>query len=62
MAGQYVDGVKKLPADKIAAKKDDVKRLNGALQFLARFNILPAAFGPKVAVEGLIKDQGWDKK
>jgi hypothetical protein len=62
MAGQYVDGVKKLPPDGLAPRKDDVKRLGGALQYLVRFNILPAAFAPKAEVDKLIKDQGWDKR
>jgi hypothetical protein len=62
MAGQYAAGVKALPPDKIGAKKDDVKRLNGAFQYLARFNILPAAFAPKVEIEKIIKDRGWDKR
>jgi len=62
MAAQYLDSVKQLPADTLASKKDDVKRLSGALQFLTRFNILPATFAPKVEVDKLVKDQGWDKK
>lgn len=61
MAARYIDGVKRLPADKIASKKGDVKRLSGALQFLAKFNILLATWPPKVAVEALIKDQRWEK-
>jgi len=61
MAGQYVEGVRKLAADKIETKKGDVKRLNQAFQYLARFNDLPATFGPKVEVEKLIKDQHWEK-
>ena len=61
MAGQYVDGVKKMPADKIGSKKDDVKRLGGAFKYLAKFNILPATFPPKVEVDSLIKDQNWEK-
>jgi hypothetical protein len=61
MAARYIDSVRKLPADKIASKKGDVKRLSGAFQFLARFNILPATWPPKVAAEALIKEQRWEK-
>lgn len=61
MAARYIDSVRKLPADKIASKKGDVKRLGGAFQFLARFNILPATWPPKVAAEALIKEQRWEK-
>jgi hypothetical protein len=62
MAEQYIAGVRKLPADKLGSKKDDVKRLYGALQYLTKFTILPATFAPKVEVEKFVKDQGWDKK
>lgn len=62
MAEQYVAGLRQLAADKIASKKDDAKRLNAALKYLAKFNILPATFPPKVELEKIIKDQGWDKK
>ena len=62
MAEQYFAAVKTLPADKLGAKKDDVKRLNAALQYLTKFTILPATFPPKVAVETFVKAQGWDKK
>jgi len=62
MAGQYAESVKQLAADKIGSKKDEVKRLNGACQYLAKCSAIPATFGPKVELEKLIKDQGWDKK
>jgi hypothetical protein len=61
MAGQYFASVKALPTDKLGAKKDDVKRLNGAFKYLVKFNILPVDFGPNADIEKLVKDQGWDK-
>jgi hypothetical protein len=62
MAGQYMAGLKDLPADKLAAKKDEVKNLRDIFKYLTRFKVLPATFGPKVAAEQMITDQGWDKK
>ncbi len=62
MASQYVASVKALPADQIGAKKDEVKRVNSAFQYLAKFKALPPSFGPKVETEKLVKDNGWDKK
>jgi hypothetical protein len=62
MAEQYIAGVKKLSADKLGAKKDDVKRLNAAFQYLTKFNLLPATFALKVEIEKFVKEQGWDKK
>jgi prepilin-type processing-associated H-X9-DG protein len=62
MASAYVQAVEQLPADKIGAKKDEVKHVKTALDYLARFNVLPASFGPKVEIDGLVKAQRWDKK
>jgi len=62
MAGQYVAGVKQLPADKLASKKDEVRHLRDAFRYLAKFKVVPDTFEPKVQIEQLIKDQNWDKK
>jgi hypothetical protein len=62
MATQYLDDLKKLPADKVAAKKDEVKQVSDAFKYLARFKALPEPFAPKTAIEHFIKDQGWDKR
>jgi hypothetical protein len=62
MSANYVAGVKALAADKIAAKKDEVKNVNNAFKYLIKFKSLAADFGPAVEIEKLIKEQGWDKK
>ena len=62
MASEYVQTVKQLPADKIGAKKDEVKQVKSALDYLAKAKILPPAFGPKAELDGLVKAQRWDKK
>lgn len=62
MASRYVASLKSLPADQIGAKKDEVKRINSAFKYLARFKALPSTFGPKVEIEKIVKDNGWDKK
>jgi hypothetical protein len=62
MAGQYVAALKEMPADKLVSKKDEARNVRGAFQYLARFKILPAEFGPKVELENFIKEQNWDKK
>jgi len=62
MAGQYVESLKQLPADKLAPKKDEAKGVSSAFNYLAKFKLIPADFAPKAALEQLIKDQGWDKK
>jgi hypothetical protein len=62
LANQYVAGVKSLPATQLPTKKDEVKRVADAFKYLAKWNALPADFGPRTQLEQLIKDQGWDKK
>ncbi|MBM3887897.1 MAG: DUF1080 domain-containing protein [Verrucomicrobia bacterium] len=59
MAAQYVEGLKQLFADKLAAKKDEVIKVSDAFKYLAKFEFLPATFGPKADIEKLIKAQGW---
>jgi hypothetical protein len=62
MAKQYVASLHSLPADQLGAKKDEVKNVSSAFKYLAKFKILPASFEPAVALDKMIKDQGWDKK
>jgi len=62
LAGQYIEGLKAMSADQAGSKKDQAKNVRNAFQFLARFKILPADFGPKVELEKFIKEQNWDKK
>lgn len=62
MAVAYVRMVKQLPADKLAAKKDEVKQVKAAFDYLAKFRNLPPDFGPKVELDDLVKAQRWDKK
>jgi len=61
-AAQYVEMLKQLPPDKLAAKKDEVKHVAGAFGYLTRFRILPATFAPKAELDKIIKEQRWDKK
>ena len=62
MAGQYIAGVKALPAEKMANKKDEVKRVRDAFKYLARWKVVANDFAPKADIEALIKEQNWDKK
>ncbi len=62
LCNQYVSAIQQLPADRQASKRDEVRSVNDAFKFLARFKIVPADFAPKVQVENLIKEKAWDKK
>lgn len=62
MASQYVANLKALPADKLNAKRDEARSVRDAFRYLVRWKALPDTFAPKVALDGLIKEQGWDKR
>lgn len=62
----WIDGflaeVKALPADRQESKKGDVMQVNNAVQYLVRHRFLPESVAAKAALEGIIRDRGWDKK
>jgi hypothetical protein len=62
LANQYMASLKQLPADKLSAKKDEVRHLRDVCRYLLKCKVIPADFEPKVQLEQLIKDQHWDKK
>jgi hypothetical protein len=62
MASTYVQALNQLPADQIGAKKDEVKQVKSALDYLTRFKLISPAFAPKVKLDNLVKAQRWDKK
>ena len=62
MAKSYVQGLKALPADKLTAKKDEVRQVNSDFRFLARFKVLPASFGPAEDIAAIVREQRWDRK
>ena len=51
-----------LPADKLAAKKDEIKHLRDVARYLARWDLIPDDAEPKVEIERIVKEHGWDKK
>jgi hypothetical protein len=62
MAAQYLTELQQLPADKLAAKKDEIRHLRDVCKYLVKFNIMPADFEPKAQLEQIIKEHNWDKK
>jgi len=62
MSEAYVQSAKALPASQLAAKKDEVKQLKSAFDYLSKGGALPADFTPKTEVDALVKQQHWDKK
>jgi prepilin-type processing-associated H-X9-DG protein len=62
MSTAYLKAVKELPADQLKGKKDEVKHLKGAFDYLSEAKALPSTFAPKAEIDALVKDQRWDKK
>jgi hypothetical protein len=62
LAETHLARLKALPADQLAGKRDEVRHLNDVFRYLARHKIVPDNFAPKLAVEELIRAQGWDKR
>ena len=58
----FIAEVQGLAADRQEAKKGDVMQVNNAVQYLVRHKFLPDTFAAKAALEGIIKERGWDKK
>lgn len=58
----YLASLKQLPAERLAEKQGEARHLRDVFRYLTRWNILPATYGPKVALDQLIGEQGWDKK
>jgi hypothetical protein len=62
LARQYVASLQQLPADKLAAKKDEVRHLRDVCRYMVKFKLMPADFEPMAQLEQLVKAQRWDKK
>jgi len=62
LAAAYFDQLKGMSAAQLAPKKDEVRHLRDVFNYLTKFGRLPADFPPKAVAEGMIKEQGWDKK
>jgi hypothetical protein len=62
LAEAYLARLRTLPAEQLAGKRDEVRHLNDVFRYLARHKIVPNDYAPKLAVEALIKSQGWDKR
>lgn len=62
LAAAYAQGLQGLAGAALAAKRDEVRQVRDVFRYLARFKYLPETFAPKLAVEQLIREQGWDQR
>jgi len=62
LSNEYLAGLQQLPADKLEARKDEIKHLRDVCNYLVRFNIIQADAEQKAQLDQLIKDHNWDQK
>ncbi len=62
LANQYFQNLQQLSPEKLAAKKDEIKHLRDVVKYLIQFDIIPADYEGKDALETMIKEHNWDKK
>ena len=62
LARQYLAELQQLPAEKLAAKKDEINHLRDVAKYLVRCDVIPDDAEGKVQLEQIIKDHNWDKK
>ena len=62
LAGQYWTDLEQLPADKLAAKKDEVRHLRDVAKYLVRCKVIPADADQLSTLDDFIKEHNWDKK
>lgn len=62
MGNDYVASLKALPNDQLQGKKDEVKSVSGNFGYMTKWKLLPGNFEPAVALQEMIKAQGWDKE
>ncbi len=62
LTAHYAANMKKLPAAEIEAKKGEITSVTRALQYLARFDLVPKNSPTITALTGIATTQGWDQK
>jgi hypothetical protein len=62
LAQNYVDGLKGLQPAQLEARKNEILYVLRAFKYLAKFDLRPANYGPKAALERIELSQGWQEK
>lgn len=58
----YLENLKQLPADKLAARKNEVRHLRDVCNYLVRFKIIESDSPVERDLKQIIADNNWDKK
>lgn len=59
MANRYVESLQQLSAEKLGAKQEEVMKVSNAFSYMAKFEIVPATFGPNVEVAKIVQSRNW---
>ena len=59
---QYWDGIQQLPAEKLAAKKDEIKHLRDVCKYLIKCKMMSEDSQEYAELSRMIKENNWDKK
>jgi hypothetical protein len=62
LAQAYVAGLKSLAGAQLEARKNEILYVLRAFKYLAKFDLRPANYGPKTALEKIELNQGWQEK
>ena len=59
---QYWDGIQQLPAERLAAKKDEIKHLRDVCKYLIKCKMMSEDSQEYAELSRMIKENNWDKK
>jgi hypothetical protein len=62
LAEQYLTDLQQMPADKLVAKKDEIKHMRDVARYMARWDVIPEDAPGKLQLEQIVKEHNWDKK
>jgi hypothetical protein len=62
MADAFADSVKDMPPAKLESSKGEIMKVDSALQYLAKFKLMPDDAKAGKALRGVISKQEWEKK
>lgn len=61
MAERYATSLKSLSGPELESRKDEITNVLRAFRYLAKWNFIPASFGPISVLDRIEKAQGWDQ-
>lgn len=62
LTAAFLASVEATPAEALEGKKGEIQQVRGALDYLTKFKIIPAAPPALPALQKIIKDHSWDDK